>query len=339
MDNGSTESDLFEKIHTLRSQGDPFVVATVVWVEKPTSARPGAKAVITGDGVLTGWIGGSCAEPTVKREARKALEDGQPRLLRLCPPEKLGDRAQDGVTEVPMTCISGGTLEIFIEPLMAQPHLVVVGHLPVARALAVQGKSLGFYVTVAGLETSTQRFPQADRVLDTLDFSQLEIRPNAYIVVASHGNYDEDALLEALHSPAAYVALVSSRRRAGSIIQYLKESGVTEERLAQLKVPAGLDIGAATPEEIALSILAEIVQHRRQGGLTIERAILGSTNVQTFERLEERDPVCGMLVEIASARYVSEYNGHTYYFCAKGCQHSFEADPERYLSGEMTHGR
>jgi xanthine dehydrogenase accessory factor len=334
MHNGSTESDLFEKIHSLRTQGDPFVVATVVWVEKPTSARPGAKAVITGDGALTGWIGGSCAEPTVKREARKALEDGQPRLLRLCPPEKLGVRVQEGVTEVPMTCISGGTLEIFIEPLMAQPHLVVVGHLPVARALAAQGKGLGFYVTVVGLEADAQRFSQADRVLDTLDFSQLEIRPNAYIVVASHGNYDEEALLAALQSQAAYVALVSSKRRAGSIILYLKESGVPEQRLAQLKVPAGLDIGAATPEEIALSILAEIIQNRRSNVRTFE-----PSNDLTMERLEARDPVCGMMVEIATARYVSEYNGQTYYFCAKGCQHSFEAEPERYLSGEFTHGR
>jgi xanthine dehydrogenase accessory factor len=334
MNDGSTESDLFEKILSLRAQGDPFVVATVVWVEKPTSARPGAKAVITGDGALTGWVGGSCAEPTVKREARKALEDGQPRLLRLCPPEKLGDRDQEGVTEMPITCISGGTLEIFIEPLMAQPHLVVVGHLPVARALAAQGKGLGFYVTVLGLETDVQRFPQADRVLNTLDFSQVEIRPNAYIVVASHGNYDEDALLAALQSQAAYVALVSSKRRAGSIIQYLKESGVPEERLAHMKVPAGLDIGAATPEEIALSILAEIIQHRRSNVPTFKRP-----NVPTVERMEARDPVCGMMVEIATARYVSEYDGHTYYFCARGCQHAFEAEPERYLSGELTHGR
>jgi xanthine dehydrogenase accessory factor len=328
------ESDLIDRIHALKEQGEAFVVATVVWAEKPTSARPGAKAVITGDGDLTGWVGGSCAEPTVKREARKALEDGQPRLLRLCPPEKLGDRVQEGVTEVPMTCISGGTLEIFIEPLMAQPHLVVVGHLPIARALAAQGKGLGFNVTVMGLEAVPERFPHADRVLEGLDFSQLEIQSNAYIVVASHGNYDEDALLAALQSEAAYVALVASKRRAQSLTQFLKESGLSEERLADLKVPAGLDIGAVTPEEIALSILAEIVQLRRRGGRTSARLSLDMP-----EPSEARDPVCGMMVEIATARYASDYNGQTYYFCAKGCQRSFEAEPERFVTGEVNHAR
>ena len=343
------ESDLIDKIYALKERGEAFVVATVVWAEKPTSARPGAKAVITGDGALTGWVGGSCAEPTVKREARKALEDGQPRLLRLCPPEKLGDRVREGVTEVPMTCISGGTLEIFIEPLMAQPHLVVVGHLPIARALAAQGKGLGFNVTVMGLEAVSERFPDADRVLDTLDFSQLEIQPNAYIAIASHGNYDEEALLAALNSEAAYVALVASRRRAQGLMQYLKESGLSEERLGRLKVPAGLDIGAVTPEEIALSILAEIVQHRRQGVLTLDRSNVSvrlrdlpvsapPAQSPTLEHSEARDPVCGMMVEIATARYFLDYNGQTYYFCAKGCQRSFEAEPEKYLAGEVSHG-
>jgi xanthine dehydrogenase accessory factor len=328
------EFNFLETVVRLKNQGQPFAVATVVWAEKPTSAKPGAKAVITADGNLTGWIGGSCAEPTVKREARKALEDGEPRLVRLCPPEKLGLPAQAGVVEVPMICASGGTLEIFIEPQLAQPQLIVMGHLAVAQALAAQGKGLGFHVTAMGLEVTRERFPGADQVFDALDFAQLEIKPNAYLVVASHGNYDEEALLAALQSEAAYVALVASKRRAQAVIQYLQASGLQEERLARLKVPAGLDIGAITPEEIALSILAEIVQLRRAGAPTLE-----PLNVQTPELTEARDPVCGMMVEIATARYITNYNGHRYYFCAQSCQRSFEAEPERYLAEEGIHDR
>jgi xanthine dehydrogenase accessory factor len=321
--------DILAKTHELKAQGQPFVIATVVRAERPTSARPGASAVITAGGGLEGWIGGSCAEPTVRREARKALEDGQPRLVRLCPPEKRGTMPQEGVTEITMTCISGGTLEIFIEPVLAPPHLVVVGHLPIARALTNLGKGLGFQITLMGLEAPPERFAAAHRVIDTLDFSGLEIGPDAYIVVASHGNYDEDALAAALRTRASYVALVASRARAEAMLEYLRDSGLTEENLTRLKYPAGLDLGAITPEEIALSILAEIVQLRRKG--VAPRAQLDSLVQIKLPPAEAIDPVCGMTVEIASARYVTHYNGQTYYFCAKGCQRSFEAEPEKFV--------
>jgi xanthine dehydrogenase accessory factor len=328
-------AEYLETIRRLEDRGEPFVLATVVRAEKPTSAKPGAKAVISADGTLTGWIGGSCAEPTVRREARKVLADGQPRLVRLCPPERLGKLSQEGVTEVTQTCISGGTLEIFIEPRLVAPHLIVIGHLAIAESLVTLGKDLGFSITVAGLEVSTGRFSRADRVLDSLDLSQLEIKSNTFIIVASHGNYDEDGLSAALRSGAGYVALVSSKTRAQALIEYLRETGLPEERLAQLKVPAGLDIGAITPEEIALSILAEIVQVIRLGempGFQPERS-----EAQIATPAEARDPVCGMMVEIKTARYVSHFKGETYYFCAKSCQRSFEAEPQKYLAVEESH--
>ena len=322
--------DLLQKISELKAQGQPFVLATVVRAERPTSAKPGANAVITVDGTLTGWIGGSCAEPTVKREARKALEDGQPRLVRLCPPEKRGTMPQEGVTEVTLTCISGGTLEIFIEPMQIQPHLVVVGHLAVAQALTGLAKDLGFSVTVMGLEGSAEQFPAADQVYDSLDFSVLEVKPDTAVVVASHGNYDEDALVAALQTRASYVALVASKMRAQAVLEYLHDSSLPEENLTRLKFPAGLDIGAVTPEEIALSILAEIVQHRRRGKTSgVEAEFL---DLPELESVETIDPVCGMMVEVATARYFTNHNGQTYYFCAKSCQHTFEAEPEKYAS-------
>jgi len=317
--------DYLDKAFSLQKEGQPFALATVVRAERPTSAKAGAKAIVTTDGALTGWVGGSCAQPTVIREALKALQDGQPRFVRLCPPEKLGRGAQDSIIEVALTCISGGTLEVYIEPHLPKPQLVVISHLPIAEALATLGKGLHYSVTVLGLDATPNRFPQADLVLDRLDFSQISLTTPTYVVVATHGNYDEEALGWALGAEAAYVALVASPKRAEAVLQYLRETGVPEARLARLKCPAGLDIGASTPEEIALSILAEIVQLRRRAPMAV---------VETSRRLvstEAIDPVCGMTVEIATARYVAAHAGQTYYFCSAGCKRSFEKEPEKYL--------
>ncbi len=337
-------SDFIPQLQTLHQSGQPFAIATVVRAERPTSAKPGAKAIITEDGKLTGWIGGSCAEPTVKREAKKALQDGQPRLIRLCPPEKLGQMGQEGIMEIALTCISGGTLDIYIEPQLAQPHLVVIGHLATAEALVTLGKGLGWRVSLMGLDVSRERFPHADLVLDQLDFSQLAINGNTAIIVASHGNYDEDMLVAALLSPAPYVALIASKTRAAAILQYLHESDLADDQIHRLKYPAGLDLGATTPEEIALSILAEILQFRKKSPI--------AANLQPFDQAQGKspisdnsitndelptvalDPVCGMTVEIATAHFTSEYNGATYYFCAAGCKRSFDKEPEKYISQE-----
>ena len=327
--------DVLEKAREFKSAGQPFAIATVVWIERPTSAKPGAKAIIAEDGELSGWVGGSCAEPTVRREARKALEDGEARLVRICPPEKRGTLPQEGVHEVTMTCVSGGTLEIFIEPFLVQPQLVVIGHQAIAQALASLGKNMGYPVTVLGLEVNAERFPQADRLIPSLDYSQLRLKSNACVIVASHGNYDEEALAAALQMDIAYVALVASTTRAQAVMDYLRETGVPEERLQKVKFPAGLDIGATTPEEIALSVLAEIVQRRRQRleGADAETGAVHEDWAQatTYPQVEAIDPVCGMTVEIATALFKTDYNGQTYYFCARGCQRSFEAEPEKYL--------
>jgi xanthine dehydrogenase accessory factor len=332
------QTDFYDQMQTLRNTGNPFVIATVVRAEKPTSAKVGAKAIITEDGILSGWIGGSCAEPTVKRESKKALQDGQPRLMRLCPPEKMGQAPQDGVIEIALTCISGGTLEIYIEPQLAQPHLVVIGHLATAEALVSLGKDLGWRVSLMGLDVTRERFPDADHIFDELDFSKLTITKNSYVVVASHGNYDEDMLVAALQSNAPYVALIASKKRANAILQYLNEASLTQAQIARLKYPAGLDIGAVTPEEIALSILAEIIQRRRHGNMDIELVQNESKEQVKLEAaIEAQDPVCGMMVEIATAHFTSEYGGRIYYFCAAGCKRSFDKEPGKYVQPETSH--
>ena len=336
------QTDFYDKVNELRNTGNPFAVATVVRAERPTSAKVGAKAIITEDAKLDGWIGGSCAEPTVKREAKKALQDGQPRLIRLCPPEKMGQAPQEGVIEITLTCISGGTLEIYIEPQLAQPHLVVIGHLATAEALVRLGKGLGWRISLLGLEVTRERFPEADQLIDELDFSKVSITKSTHVVVASHGNYDEDMLVAALQSEAPYVALIASKKRASAILQYLNEASLTQEQIARLKYPAGLDFGAVTPEEIALSILAEIIQRRRSptSNSLLSNHLLSALELPIAPPLETEalDPVCGMTVEIATARFTSEYNGKTYYFCAAGCKRSFDKEPGKYVQTETSTG-
>ena len=300
----------------------PFVLATVVRVERPTSAKPGAKAVVTADGALTGWVGGSCTEPAVRREAAKALQDGEPRLLRLCAPESMGHGPQEGVVEVALTCVSGGTLEIYLEPQLSQPQLVVIGHQATAEALATIGKAVDFETTVLGYEITAEQFPTADRLVDELDYSHLRITPQTAIVVTSHGNYDEEAVEMALKSEAQYVALIASNKRSDEVLAFLRGAGLSEENLSRLRSPAGLDLGGHTPGEIALSVIAEIIQFRRQG--TPEPEV-------REEPAEAIDPVCGMTVDIATSSLKSEYNDQTYHFCSVGCKHRFDEQPETYL--------
>lgn len=332
--------DLLDQMHALHEQGQPFVLATVVRVERPTSAKPGAKAIITQDGKLSGWIGGSCTEPHVRREAVEVLREGSPRLLRLCPPKKMSQAPEEGVCEVKITCMSGGTLEIYLEPYQTQPHLLVIGHQAIAETLVSMAKALDYHVSVMGEDASRERFPLADRLYEGLDFSQLEFTTNTYVVVASHGNYDELALEAALPSQAAYVALVASKKRAESIRAFLMEDNLPDEVLARLKYPAGLDFGASAPAEIALSILAEIIQvHRRshagQPGRMETAPEAETSTLHEAEPAEAIDPVCGMTVEIASANHIVSYQGKMYYFCSAGCQRDFQKDPQKYLQAEQ----
>ncbi len=329
--------DYLEHMLMLRKKGEPFVLATVVRIEKPTSAKPGAKAIISQDGALSGWVGGSCTEPSVKKEALKALQEGTPRLLRLCPPEKMSDQKQFGVTEMKITCMSGGTLEIYLEPYLVQPHLLVIGHQALAEALVTQAKSLDYAVTVVAENPGPEQFTQADRVISGLDFGQVDYSPHTYAVIASHGNYDELALEAVLQSGAAYVALVASKKRSEAILAYLQQDQVAQAQIDRIKYPAGLDIGALTPSEIALSILAEIIQvHRRGHPAHIDETIpLGEETHQEEE--EAVDPVCGMTVEIGSTSLSAVFQGKVYYFCSAGCQRKFTNQPEKYIQPDMAH--
>jgi xanthine dehydrogenase accessory factor len=284
------------------------VLATVVWRRAPSSGKEGATALITPDLKVRGWLGGACAEPTVVREALKALEEGSPRLLFLGPPEELEGRARDGVVTVPIACQSEGALEVYVEPVLPQPQIVAIGRSPAAEALAALATGLGWRSVL---------------IEDSAEF-QVDIDKRSYVVVATQGHFDEDALEHALATPAAYVGLVASRKRADAVLGYLRDRGVAHEALARVHAPAGLDLGHVSTEEIAVAILAEIVQLRAAGSL--------QPATVTETRHEEIDPVCGMTVDVADARYRTVHAGRTYYFCSAGCLESFESDPARYVT-------
>jgi xanthine dehydrogenase accessory factor len=329
----------------LKEKAMPFATATVVSAEKPTSGKPGDKAVITLDGTLHGWIGGSCAQPTVIREAQSAMREGKARFIRLAN-ETTPSAPRDGLMIFPMTCYSEGALEIFIEPHLPQPQLLVIGTSPVALALMQIGQMMEYQTIGVDPEHTGTAMPHAKTVLESLGAVLEHLRPQTYVVVASHGNYDEAALQHVLQAKPHYVGLVASRKRYESVSEYLKSQGVSDDDLAVLQAPAGLDIGAQRADEIALSIMAAIIQHRRRVEKTIDwDKYLNSAAATAIKPAEipvvaapptAIDPVCGMEVTIAKAKASYEYEGTMYYFCCNGCKLTFSQNPEQYVKRQPT---
>ncbi len=256
---------VMRRITELRERAEEFCVATVVRTEHATSAKAGAKAVVTADGGIEGFLGGSCVTGAVRQAAEAVLAEGKPRLIRVKPKDQVVEQLDvDGVELHKSSCPSGGTVELFIEPMRLAPHLVICGASPVAVALARLGSSMGYRFTAAALAEDIPRIADADQTHAGFDLTALCIGEGAYVVVSTQGKRDREALAAALASRARYVAFVGSRRKSEALTARLSEQGLTADQLAKLSAPAGLDINAIGPEEIALSILGEIVSIRRQ---------------------------------------------------------------------------
>lgn len=309
------------KAEELLAKGQPFAVAVVVRYQAPISGKPGNKAIVFADGKIWGWIGGGCAQPVVIREALKALADGQPRLIRISP----SSPPEDGIVDYAMTCHSGGTLDIFIEPVLPKPHVLILGRSPVAVTLSKLASATNYTVTVAAPDADPENFPDAGLVQTDLDLSQLKITAQTFIVVSTQGECDEEALEKALSTNAGYVAFVASKVKAAKVLEYLRGQGVPAARLSQVRSPAGLDIRAASPEEIAVSILTEIIQiHGTKPAAPRRKAELPSP------MQEAKDPICGMMVAIVTAKHTSEFQGNSFYFCCAGCKQQFDKQPDKY---------
>jgi xanthine dehydrogenase accessory factor len=333
---------VLERASELARQGQAFALATVVWRQGPSSGQLGSRAIITADGEVHGWIGGACAEPTVIREARQVITEGEPRLLLLGTPDQFGETIPEGMTVVPIACQSEGALEVFIEPVQPAPRLVVVGRSPMAQTLADLAGALGWRTAL----------------VDGREFSAADADEGSMVVVATQGHDDEQAMEQALAARPAYLGLVASERRGAAVLGYLKDRGVPGNQLDRVTVPAGLDLGRTSHREIAVAVLAELVQLRAAGeigggtggaGVTstgaagtsgthaghAERAAPGAGQRAATDpaaaAAEAVDPVCGMTVAADDSSYPLVHDGVTYYFCRAGCRRAFEADPAAYV--------
>jgi len=264
-------TDILDRISAMKATGERFALATVVRTVAATAAKAGAKAVILPDGTISeGWIGGGCARAAVLKAARDALADGKARLVSVRPPDVLQEQGisagdeRGGIRFAKNMCPSEGTMDVFVEPVLPRPQVVVCGSSPVAVAVARLGQQLGFMVTACAPAAEQESFPEADRRIEGYALP-VEDAGARFVVVSTQGRGDEAALQAALAVEADYVAFVGSRKKAASLVATLEQRGVAPERLAKLKAPAGLDLGAITPDEIAVSILAEIITAHRRG--------------------------------------------------------------------------
>jgi xanthine dehydrogenase accessory factor len=299
-----TRTDLLRHAQDLRSARTPFVLATVVRAQRPTSAKAGDSALVLPDGMIDGFVGGACAESTVRLEALRLLTTGESTLLRITPDADADPGpSSEGLVTVANPCLSGGTLEIFLEAMVPPPLVRILGDAPVARALETVGAALGYEIT----RTTDASAPLPDDA--------------SAVVVASHGRDEEPVLAAALRAGVPYIALVASRRRAEAV---LSEMDLSDDDRQRVHAPAGLDIGAHTPPEVALSIFAEIIASRPR------LASLPAPVVDPPAVAVATDPICGMEVAITASALRAEHGGRTWYFCGSGCRAAFLDAPERH---------
>jgi xanthine dehydrogenase accessory factor len=312
----SLADDVLDRAAELRRRGETFVVATVVRVEPPTSARAGDKALVTADGKIWGWVGGSCSEGLVRREALIAMGDAQPRLVKIAPDES--PEHQPGVVSHLSTCPSAGKLDVFIDPQLPRALLLVFGDTPAAHTLVKLGATIGYKTCAVHPGALTTDFPEADQVIGSLDLAPAQPNASTWAVVATMGHYDEDAIEALLPYDVAYIGVVASRRRAATVIDVLTGRGVSG--LERVRRAADFSVGS-TQEEIALATLAEIAAerhaHQRRYAIALPATAI--------------DPICGMTVELKGAMHTQTVGETTHYFCGAGCLDTFRRTPSPTL--------
>ncbi len=335
--------DLFEQIAILRREGQSFAVATVVARRAPVSAHLGDRAIVFADGRMEGFVGGACSREIIRRQALEALAARCGRLVSIRP--DAGEKAEATAEHVvvPMTCVSEGAIDVYVEPFVPARRLIVVGATPVAESLTRLARGMNYDVVrvvddreLRDIEQEAATLGVTVAALDTLDTILRESiagSPDLSAVVASQGHYDEEALAPILKCGVPYVGLVASRTRGAAVRALLEGHGVPG--VTTIRNPAGLDLGARTAPEVALSILAEIVQARPTGAAraaTTEAAPSPLARPPASATATAIDPVCGMTVSVDSARQIADVDGVAYYFCCAQCRAKFLKDPQAYLA-------
>ncbi|HEY2473357.1 MAG TPA: XdhC family protein [Candidatus Cybelea sp.] len=321
-----------ERAAELERARTPFVLATVVARRAPVSAHLGDRAIVLADGTMQGFVGGSCSREIVRRQSLAALRNWTARLVQIRPgaPPDADDASAVGTVVVPMSCASEGAVDVYVEPHFPPRVLLVAGFTPVAERVAALGALLDGYRVVRVVQAEEAPGLEADRVVglnelpDFLDSLDRLARDGLVAVVATQGHYDEAVLAALLARDAVpYVGLLGSRRRAAELFADLRRRGISADGIARVRNPAGLDIGARRPGDVAISILGEIVATVA----SLEPAVL-----RPDAPLEESaaDPVCGMDVRVAASQQRAEHHGQAYYFCGEHCRSTFLSDPARY---------
>lgn len=324
--------EFYDKLEELRKKNEPFATATVVRREVPSSGKSGDKAIVDKFGRMTGWIGGGCVKGIILKESDDAIKTGRSRLVKVG--QSLGVEKQDGVVDYKMTCMSEGTVEVFIEPVLPPPHLVVIGKTAIAKALVKLAKTAGYRITAVAEGITLQTFDKVDELITQMKLEEVKISPSSSIVICTQGEQDEDAIEQALQKNCTYIGFVASRKKKAGVFENLQQQGVDKKKLDTIKSPAGLDITAKRPEEVAISILAEIIQvhnnkpYREESFISAEIESNGEPGVKPAYYI---NPVCGVPVDKNSPKHIIEYEGEKVYFCCDGCKVKFEAEPAKYI--------
>lgn len=315
------------KAQEYREKNRPYAAAYIVRRKIPSSGKPGDKAIISENGEIYGWIGGGCTRGIVLKEALAAIQDNKPRFVSISPDQQEGAFGNTKIYK--MTCQSGGEVEVYIEPVLPKPKIMIFGASHIAMALSQITKAMDYQLDVVMTQPDASLFPGADQIRQLNEIDPNEISATTYVVVCTQGEQDLEALHKALQAKPPYLAFVSSRKKANSIYTDLRGLGVSFEQLSSIKTPAGLDIGAKTPEEVAISILAEIIKDYRSEKASSDEAAASSITMPEDFYL---NPVCNVPVQKSTAKHVLDYKGEKVYFCCDGCKVSFEKEPEKYMA-------
>jgi xanthine dehydrogenase accessory factor len=320
-----------EYTQELKKKNEPFAMAIVVRREAPSSGRPGDKAVINKYGEILGWVGGGCVKGIIIKEAEDALKSGKARLVKIG--NSILPSKQEGVMEYKMTCQSEGTVEIFIEPVMPQPHLLVIGKTAIAQSLVKLAREAGYRITGVAQDANLQTFEKVDELITQLNLANVKTTAASFIVVATQGEQDEKALQEALKKERAYLGFVASKKKMASLVNYISDLGFDKVAIDSIKSPAGIDINAKTPGEVAISILAEIIQVKNSLPSTVSFEKFDASKAESGTSPKYYiNPVCGVPVDINNPKHIIQYKQEKVYFCCDGCKVKFEGDPEKYMN-------
>ena len=314
--------DWIKRAHDLKKKGRHFAIATVINTVAPTSAKPMSKAIIHKNGDIEGWIGGGCSIHTVITEGLNCIQSGKAIVLRLSP-ENISEDKVTYKKEVFLNCESGGTLEFHIEPVLPMTKLIIYGNTPTVYALAKIGSLLNYecYICSPNAEFVKELSDNVQVFKDYKVFSDQSVA-----VVATQGENDLQALKSAIDSKSNFISMIISNKKASSLFFQLEKEGYSKEDISRVKFPAGMDINASTPEEIAVSILAELINDRNS--IDLKEQVI----IEAKDDKKEIDPICKMIVDPHNAVDTYKFDDINYYFCCTGCKEKFALEPSLYIN-------